>query len=60
MKTAELLKKLKKGKCQLIRHGSSHDIWYSEKTGKKFTVPRHNAEIPTGTANNIMKDAGLK
>ncbi|MCD7854837.1 MAG: type II toxin-antitoxin system HicA family toxin [Clostridiales bacterium] len=25
-----------------------------------FTVPRHGSkEIPSGTANNIMKDAGL-
>lgn len=29
-------------------------------TGKQFAVPRHKAEIPTGTANKILKDAGLK
>ncbi len=28
MKTPELLKKLKSGKCELIRNGSRHDIWY--------------------------------
>ena len=60
MKTPELLKKLKKSKCELIRSGSRHDIWYSPITGKQFTVPRHKAEIPTGTANKILKDAGLK
>ncbi|HUM83115.1 MAG TPA: type II toxin-antitoxin system HicA family toxin [Lachnospiraceae bacterium] len=60
MKTQELIKELKKAKCQLIRNGSRHDIWYSEITGKQFSVPRHKAEIPVGTANNILKDAGLK
>lgn len=59
MKLSELHKLLKKNKCYLERHGSNHDIWYSEKTGKKFSVPRHKAEIPKGTARNILKDAGL-
>lgn len=60
MKTQELLKLLKKSKCHIIRNGSRHDIWYSEVTGKQFAVPRHKAEIPNGTLNNILKDAGLK
>lgn len=60
MKTQELLKLLKKNKCELIRNGSRHDIWYSDTTGRQFAVPRHKAEIPTGTLNNILKDAGLK
>lgn len=60
MKTSELLKLLKKGNCKLIRNGSRHDVWYSEVTGKQFTVPRHKAEIPVGTLNNILRDAGLK
>lgn len=60
MKTQELLKILKKNRCKLIRNGTRHDIWYSEITGKEFAVPRHKAEIPTGTLNNILKDAGLK
>lgn len=60
MKTQELLKVLKKNKCHLKRNGSRHDIWYSEITGKEFTVPRHKAEIPIGTLNNILRDAGLK
>lgn len=60
MRNQELLKTLKSGKCKLIRHGSRHDIWYSEITGKEFPVPRHKAEIPIGTCNKILKDAGLK
>lgn len=60
MKTQELIKMLKKGNCKVLRHGSNHDIWTSELTGKQFAVPRHKAEIPIGTLNNILKDAGLK
>ena len=60
MKTQELLKLLKKNKCKLVRNGSRHDIWYSPKTDKQFAVPRHKAEVPTGTLDNILKDAGLK
>lgn len=60
MKTQELLKLLKKNNCEVLRNGSCHDIWFSPVTGKQFAVPRHKAEIPIGTLNNILKDAGLK
>lgn len=56
----ELLKLLKKYGIQLEEHGARHDIYYSPITGKSFPVPRHKAEIPTGTLNSILKDAGLK
>lgn len=60
MKTQELIKLLKKNNCYILRNGSRHDIWYSETTEKEFPVPRRKAEIPIGTLNNILKDAGLK
>ena len=60
MKTQELLKLLKKNGCSVLRNGSRHDIWYSNITDKQFSVPRHKAEIPIGTLNNILKDAGIK
>ena len=60
MKTQELIKILRKNGCHISRNGSKHDIWYSEITNKEFTVPRHKAEIPIGTLNNILKTAGLK
>ena len=44
MKTSELLKILK-------QYGI---------TGKTFSLSRHAKEIPTGTANKILKDAGIK
>ena len=60
MKTQELLKLLRKNKCYILRNGSRHDIWYSEVSQKQFAIPRHKAEIPTGTLKNILKDAGVK
>lgn len=61
MKTSELVKKLKQGGYTLERHGGNHDIYVSREDGKRVTVPRHSAkEIPTGTANAILKAAGLK
>ena len=61
MRTGELKRILSKGGCYIIRHGGNHDIWYSPKTGKQFSVDRHDGkEIATGTANGILKDAGLK
>lgn len=60
MKTSELLKILKKNGCYLIRHGKSHDIWFSPITNKQFSVPRHKDEVKTGTLKNIMEDAGTK
>lgn len=60
MKIQELVKILKKNRCYVLRNGSRHDIWYSEATQKQFSVPRHKAEIPVGTLNNILQDAGLR
>lgn len=61
MTHSELVKKLKKGGCTLTQHGTNHDEWYSPITGNTFQVPRHpSKEVATGTANRILKDAGLK
>lgn len=61
MKTSELLKLLKEAGCHKLRSGGNHDLWFSPTTNKTFVVPRHEAkEIKTGTAHNILKDAGIK
>jgi len=60
LKVSELIKILKKNGCSLKRHGRSHDIWYSEITGKQFSVPRHlSQDVPKGTYENIKEDAGF-
>lgn len=61
MKVSEMIKMLKKAGCYITDNGARHDEWYSPLTGKYFRVPRHQSkELATGTANSIMKDAGLK
>ena len=61
MKTGELIKILKAGGCYFLKHGAEHDTWVSPITGKKLRVHRHQAtEVATGTAEKILKDAGLK
>jgi len=61
MKVSELIRLAKKQGCYIKRHGSEHDIWISPTTGNTARIPRHQSkELATGTAQNIMKDLGLK
>lgn len=61
MKTSELKKLLRKNGCKQESEYTGHERWYSPITNKYFAVPRHDSkEIATGTANRILKDAGLK
>lgn len=60
MRTTELLKLLKEHGIYKIREGKRHEIYYSPITNKSFPVGRHAREIPSGTLNSILKDAGLK
>ena len=60
MKTSELIRILKAAGCYVIRHGGKHDIWYSPITQKKIPLGRHgNKEVAKGTAESILKDAGI-
>jgi predicted RNA binding protein YcfA (HicA-like mRNA interferase family) len=61
MKTSEVVKMLKMAGCRLVRHGKEHDVWHSPITDETFPVDRRlSQEIATGTANRILKAAGLK
>ncbi|MGN0193859.1 MAG: type II toxin-antitoxin system HicA family toxin [Pseudoramibacter sp.] len=61
MRYGELKKILRKNGCEKIAEGKRHEKWKSDITGKVFPVSRHDREeVPTGTLNNILKDAGLK
>ncbi len=61
MKVSELVRMLRHNNCYLVEHGREHDKWHSDITERDFRVPRHMAkELPTGTANSILKDAGLR
>lgn len=58
MTRVELDRKFKKAGWKIV-HGSSHDIAVSP-TGQKMPLPRHKGDIPTGTAQKILKGANLK
>ena len=58
MTKRELLKVLREAGFEKIRQGGSHEIWGNSKIN--FPIPRHKGEIPKGTAEKILKQAGLK
>lgn len=60
MKTSELIKLLKQAGFKKFDEGARHTEFLNPTTGKKVYVWRHKKEVPTGTANKILKDAGLK
>ena len=61
MRTAELVRYLKKHGIKLHRHGTRHDVYINPANGKKSEIPRHQSqEIGTGLKDKILKDLGLK
>ncbi len=59
MTKRELEKILKANGWQIIA-GAKHDMAVKDGTSTKIPIPRHKSDIPIGTANNILKDAGIK
>lgn len=57
VKTAELLRILRKNGAILKRHGSHHDLWVRNE--KSTTVPRHPT-IKENTAKAILKALGIR
>lgn len=61
MKVKELEKLLKQAGWAK-EEGAKHTKWTKwTKAGQRpITVPRHKGDVPVGTANSILKAAGLK
>lgn len=61
MKSSELLRKLSKAGCYMVRQGKgSHEIWFSPITEKEFVVPNHGSqEIGKGLEVKIKRTAGI-
>lgn len=60
MTERDILRLLKKNGW-IIKEGANHHLaTHPEKPGIKIPVPRHKKDIPIGTVNNILKNAGLK
>ena len=59
--TKRELEKILKENGWVITHGKAHDqATNPEKSGIKIPIPRHKGDIPKGTANSILKAAGLR
>ncbi len=56
----ELAKLLEKNGWELDRIKGSHYIYKNPATNQTTIIPFHNKEIPPGTANAILRQAGLK
>ena len=54
MKREDLIKKLEKMGCVLVRHGGKHDWYANHKTGEMQAIPRHR-EINEYLAKSIIK-----
>ena len=55
MKHRDLVKALERAGCELLRHGSRHDIYHHPPTGRSQPVPRHR-EVNERLARKIIKD----
>ena len=60
MKPRELRKLLEKYGFIISRQSGSHAIFKHPSTKKRAVLPIHSKDIPKGTLNAILKDAGLK
>lgn len=60
MKQSEMIKLLKQNGFQIKREGKEHTIYWNPETKQEVQLPRSKKELRTGTANRILKDAGLK
>jgi len=60
MTAKELKRKLVAAGWKIVQ-GSNHDLAiHPNKPGVLVAIHRHTGDIPTGTLNKILKDAGLK
>lgn len=61
MKYSELLKRIKAVGWRLHRHGKKHDLYRHPTRSGQIPIGRHlSQEVPKGTEQKILKDAGLK
>jgi predicted RNA binding protein YcfA (HicA-like mRNA interferase family) len=60
MKSGDLIKILKADGWELVHTvGSHHQFKHPAKAGK-VTVPHPKKDLPKGTVNSVLKQAGLK
>lgn len=56
----DIEKLLLKNGFELDRIKGSHHIFYNQETKRRVTVPKHRKDLPKGTLQSILKQAGIK
>lgn len=56
----EIISLIKKAGWKLDHIEGSHHVFSHDDIGGIVVVPRHTKDLPKGTANSILKQAGLK
>jgi mRNA interferase HicA len=59
MKRNAFIKILEDNGVVFFRHGSEHDIYIKNRTGKKVSVPRHG-EIENNLVKLILRELAIK
>jgi predicted RNA binding protein YcfA (HicA-like mRNA interferase family) len=59
IKPKALIKKLKKAGFIEDRQSGSHIVMYHPETGRRAVIPIHLRDIPKGTLNSLIKEAGI-
>lgn len=59
MKRRDLLRRIQRQGCVLLRSGGNHDIYLNPQTGQKQPIPRHS-EIDNDLAKHILRYLGLR
>ncbi|MCX6705603.1 MAG: type II toxin-antitoxin system HicA family toxin [Candidatus Woesebacteria bacterium] len=54
-----LIKRLKKAGFIEDHQSGSHVVMYHPKTGRRAIIPYHFRDIPKGTLNSLIKEAGI-
>lgn len=60
MTSKQMIKLLKKNGFVCLRQNGSHMLFVNKFTGRTTIVPFHTKDLPMGTEQKILKDAGLK
>ena len=61
MKVKELIRLIEKDGWHLVRtKGSHHQFHHPRKSGTVTVAGKESVDVPTGTLNSVLKQAGLK
>lgn len=60
MKVWELIKLIETDGWKFVRQTGSHKVYKHDSKKGIVVIPEHGGDIPKGTLNSILKQAGIK